>query len=44
MIIQCCSCENVFDEAKLVDRDCPYCRSGNWVYGYIDEPTPDGFE
>lgn len=32
---QCGSCEKTFD--KLKDNDCPYCHSGNWVKGYIDD-------
>ena len=30
---QCGSCENTFTSKG----DCPYCGSGNWVYGYIDD-------
>ncbi len=40
LTIQCCSCEKVFTEKKLTpDRECPHCLSGNWVFGYIDEPA-----
>lgn len=35
-IKQCGSCEKVFKKFKD-KRECPYCFSGNWVYGYIDE-------
>lgn len=35
---QCCSCEKTFTVLK--DRECPYCGSGNWVFGYIDDPEP----
>jgi len=34
-IYQCGSCERVF--SKLLDGECPYCGSGNWVQGYIDD-------
>lgn len=36
-IYQCCSCESVFTELDK-NGNCPYCHSGNWVYGYIDDP------
>lgn len=37
-IIQCCSCERTFVETDLSEnRECPYCHSGNWVFGYIDD-------
>ncbi len=36
MKCQCGSCEQVFDEKDLKDNTCPYCNSGNWVFGYID--------
>lgn len=40
--IQCCSCERFFDESDLTgERECPFCFSGNWVYGCIDEAEPD---
>lgn len=35
---QCGSCECYFDEPD--DGDCPYCGSGNFVEGCIDEPEP----
>lgn len=36
---QCGSCECFFN--KLEDGDCPFCGSGNWVEGSIDDPeTP----
>jgi hypothetical protein len=37
---QCCTCERVF---HLPDENnqCPYCKSGNWIWGFIDEPEPD---
>ena len=35
----CGSCEQFFNELK--DGDCPYCGSGNWVFGCIDEPEPE---
>ena len=42
-IKQCCSCEKVFKKFKKEkERVCPYCFSGNWVYGYIDEPERRG--
>lgn len=31
---QCGSCEQVF--SKLVNNECEYCGSGNWVIGNID--------
>jgi len=36
---QCCSCECFFDEPD--DGYCPFCGSGNFVEGCIDEPEPD---
>lgn len=40
-IKQCCSCEKVFKRFKSnrtgIYGLCPYCFSGNWVYGFIDE-------
>lgn len=40
-ICQCCSCEKIFEYEQLTnDGCCPCCDSGNWVYGYIDEPEP----
>lgn len=34
---QCGSCEEVF---HVYDGEvCPNCLSGNWVFGYIDEPV-----
>ena len=35
-ILQCCACENYFDE-PTEDYLCPICKSDNWVHGYIDE-------
>jgi hypothetical protein len=32
---QCGSCEQIFKNLK--DNSCPFCGSGNWVNGYIDE-------
>jgi len=37
-ICQCCSCEGVFKETDLMGGVCPHCGSGNWIWGYIDEP------
>ena len=37
---QCCSCEAIFPYSLIVRGYCPNCGSGNWVYGYIDEPEP----
>ncbi len=34
---QCGSCEQMFD--KPTDGSCPNCGSGNFIEGYIDEPT-----
>jgi rRNA maturation endonuclease Nob1 len=34
-IYQCGSCERIFN--KLFNEECPYCGSGNWVEGYIDD-------
>ncbi len=38
---QCVSCEHVF---RLLDDGmyCPRCKSGNWVYGYIDDYIEKG--
>ena len=36
-IKQCGSCDGVFIDLT-VDKTCPYCGSGNWVNGFIDEP------
>jgi hypothetical protein len=37
---QCGSCENTFD--VLFDGSvCPYCFSGNWVDGHIDDPVAE---
>lgn len=36
-MIQCGSCEQVSDHPTK-DLKCPNCHSGNWVYGFIDEP------
>lgn len=36
-IKQCGSCERTFKKFGE-GRTCPYCHSGNWVYGYIDDP------
>lgn len=33
---QCGSCEKIFYKGN----ECPYCGSGNWVFGYIDDPEP----
>lgn len=35
---QCGSCEKTFN--KLKDNSCPYCASGNWVHGCIDDLMP----
>jgi hypothetical protein len=35
---QCGSCEDFFDELRK--NSCPYCGSGNFVEGCIDEPAP----
>jgi Zn finger protein HypA/HybF involved in hydrogenase expression len=44
-IIQCCTCEHVFIENELTEtRTCPNCGSGNWVFGYIDDPEPEESE
>ena len=32
---QCGSCEKEF--SKLKNESCPYCGSGNWVRGNIDD-------
>ena len=43
MLLQCTSCENVFDEVELTDaQECPKCFSGNWVYGHIDDEEDTG--
>jgi rubrerythrin len=34
--MQCCSCEKVFKHTDA-DNCCPYCGSGNWVFGFIDD-------
>lgn len=39
-IKQCCTCEQVFTEANE-DKTCPNCKSGNWVFGYIDDPESE---
>lgn len=39
VIKQCGSCERTFRKFGK-GRICPYCFSGNWVYGYIDLPEP----
>ena len=36
-ICQCGSCESIFLKSMLVNNECPYCKSGNWINGYIDE-------
>ena len=38
-IYQCGSCEKVFEKLEIYKscKQCPYCHSGNWVRGYIDE-------
>lgn len=33
---QCCSCERIFNKPNK-DNCCPFCDSGNWINGYIDE-------
>jgi hypothetical protein len=38
---QCASCERFFDEPTADHKECPFCHSGNWVYGCIDEDDPD---
>ena len=38
-IHQCGSCEEIFSK-PTADGNCPHCKSGNWVNGYIDEPEP----
>lgn len=37
-IKQCCTCEETFVEYN--GECCPHCGSGDFVYGYIDEPEP----
>jgi hypothetical protein len=34
---QCCSCEKSFREFKNDKKECPFCSSGNWIFGCIDE-------
>lgn len=37
-LCQCGSCESIFYLADNdTERVCPFCHSGNWVYGYIDD-------
>ena len=36
-IKQCATCEQSFIRLSK-DNTCPYCGSGNWVYGCIDNP------
>jgi len=38
-LMQCCSCEKIFTELTI-NETCPFCSSGNWVKGYIDDPEP----
>ena len=38
-LMQCGSCERLFTQLTIND-ECPYCHSGNWVRGYIDEDEP----
>ena len=37
-IKQCCTCELFFVTHN--GESCPYCGSGDWVYGFIDAPAP----
>ena len=39
LVCQCGSCEQIFSEPTDIDT-CPYCNSGNWVRGYIDQSEP----
>lgn len=42
-IVQCCTCEQVFTVGELTSkRQCPFCLSGNWVFGYIDDNDEEG--
>ena len=34
MVMQCVSCEKIFENSS---DECPYCKSGNIVVGYIDD-------
>lgn len=34
---QCGSCEKFFKTSELINDECPHCRSGNWVFGCIDD-------
>jgi len=34
-IKQCGTCEKVFK--KLKNNECPFCKSGNWIYGFLDD-------
>ena len=43
-ICQCGSCEKTFKHNKVKEAFCPYCGSGNWVFGLIDEPEPPKHE
>ncbi len=37
-VYQCGSCEREFSQLELEDDDlCPYCGSGNYVEGCIDD-------
>jgi len=37
---QCGTCERTFTTVtnEKGDTECPHCGSGNWVFGYIDDP------
>lgn len=35
-LYQCGSCENTFTKLTA-DYQCPFCGSGNWVEGFLDE-------
>jgi Zn finger protein HypA/HybF involved in hydrogenase expression len=39
MKYQCGSCEQEFNKLAK-GRICPKCKSGNWLFGCIDEPEP----
>jgi len=39
---QCCTCEQYFNAEDMdMDDCCPWCHSGNFVLGCIDEPEPE---
>lgn len=41
---QCCSCEKTYIILNASgDEGCPYCKSGNVVKGFIDDPEDDKF-